>query len=216
MDDKLSNMRELRNLVDTMERMAREGELEGTEIFLFTNNSTAQDTFANGSSKSEGLFKLVLRVQRLEMTEQCKLHVCHVTGMRMIAQGADGLSRGNLTEGVMRGDDMLHFIPIHQTALERRPQLKNWLESWVSEDVEFLEPKDWFVRGHGLVEGEFETNIDNMIWPQMRQGKFIWAPAPAAAGVCVQELRQARHTNQEATHLSVVPRLMEPLWRKDL
>ena len=47
-------------------------------------------------------------------------------------------------------------------------------------------------------------------------GKFVWAPAPAAAGACVEELRRAQHKCQESTHLFVVPRLMQPLWRKQL
>jgi len=35
------------------------------------------------------------------------IHVIHVSGKRMIAQGTDGVSRGFLMEGVMAGDDML-------------------------------------------------------------------------------------------------------------
>ena len=39
----------------------------------------------------------------------------------MILQGADGLSRGDMYEGVMRGDNMLDFIPLHLSAIERHP-----------------------------------------------------------------------------------------------
>ena len=53
------------------------------------------------------------------MNETCKIYLSHVSGKRMIAQGsADGLSRGNLAEGVMRGADMKGFIHINQTAFE--------------------------------------------------------------------------------------------------
>ena len=52
MDKSLSNLRELQNLVDTLKKMASTGELEGSEIFIFTDNSTAEAAFSKGSSKS--------------------------------------------------------------------------------------------------------------------------------------------------------------------
>ena len=87
------------------------------------------------------------------MKYRTKLHFIHVAGTRMIAQGSDGLSRGNLSEGVMRGAVMDLFIPLNETAFERSATLKDWLKFWVSGDLEFLEPKDWFVQGHDIVEG---------------------------------------------------------------
>ena len=45
MADSSSNLRELLNLVDTLEKMEEEGELEGTEIYVFTDNSTAELAF---------------------------------------------------------------------------------------------------------------------------------------------------------------------------
>ncbi len=40
-EDKSSNYRELRNLVETVEEEAREGYLKDSELWLFTDNSTA-------------------------------------------------------------------------------------------------------------------------------------------------------------------------------
>ena len=60
MDNGLSNLRELKNLVDTLKKMAKGGELEGSETFIFTDNSTAEAAFFKGSSKSKLLFKLIL------------------------------------------------------------------------------------------------------------------------------------------------------------
>ena len=40
MDNGSSNLRELKNLVDTLRKMAESNELEGSEIFIFTDNST--------------------------------------------------------------------------------------------------------------------------------------------------------------------------------
>ena len=60
-----SNYRELRNLTETLELMASNGTLRGTELFLFTDNSTAESAFAKGLSVSRLLFELVLRLRKL-------------------------------------------------------------------------------------------------------------------------------------------------------
>jgi hypothetical protein len=103
--------------------MGKENNLNGTELYFFTDNSTAENAFFRGSSTSELLHELVTRLRTLEMTNGCKIILSHVSGERMKWQGTDGLSRGNLLEGVMQGKDMLTFIPLHQTALERSPKL---------------------------------------------------------------------------------------------
>ena len=114
-------------MTETLELMAAEGSLAGTELFLFTNNSTAESTFDKASSLSRLLFELVLRLGKLEMSESCKIHLSHVSGKRMIDQGSDGLSCGNLAQGLMRGADMKGYIPINTIAFERSPKLKKWL-----------------------------------------------------------------------------------------
>ena len=71
----------------------------------------------------------------------------------MIAQGGDGLSRGALNEGVMRGDDYLSFIPFHLSALEREPKLVNWINTLTKgkrHETTFLSPGDWYERGHDI------------------------------------------------------------------
>jgi hypothetical protein len=221
MDNSSSNFRELANLVDTLIEMANNDVLRGTEIFLFTDNSTSEAAFFNGSSKSELLFNLILRVRKLEMDSGIKIHFCHVSGERMQHQGTDGLSRGNLNVGVMAGRSMLDFVPIHLTAIERSSTLKPWLISWMGESVEFLEPAEWFTRGHDHVKDKWETTGDFddsnvMQYPLLKKGIFIWTPAPCAAEVAVEELRKARHKRQNSMHLIVVPRLMHPHWRKQL
>ena len=40
-----SNLRKLKNLVDTLKKMAETNKLEGSEIFIFTDNSTAEAAF---------------------------------------------------------------------------------------------------------------------------------------------------------------------------
>ena len=50
----------------------------------------------------------------------------------MIKQGADGLSRGDLYEGVMSGKPMLHYILLADSALDRALKLLPWIQSWFS------------------------------------------------------------------------------------
>ena len=83
MDGESSNLRELTNLVDTLKEMADQDELKGKEIFLFTDNSTSEAAYYSGSSSSEKLFDLVLRVKLLEMNSLTKIHLIHVSGEQM-------------------------------------------------------------------------------------------------------------------------------------
>lgn len=89
-----------------------------------------QDHFLSGNSKSLSLFRLVLRLRKLQLNFNFKLHVFHVDGTRMIEQGSDGLSRGLPFEGLI-GDkkDFLSYLPLDKTALERSSKLKPWIKS---------------------------------------------------------------------------------------
>jgi hypothetical protein len=49
------------------------------------------------------------------------LHLIHVAGTRMKDQGTDGLSRGDLLEGVMKGNVFLGYIPISSLCLYSIP-----------------------------------------------------------------------------------------------
>ena len=211
-----SNLREFTNLVETLEEMGLSSTLKGREIFLFTDNSTLEAAYYSGSSSSEKMFDLVLRVKKLEMNNLTKIHIIHVSGERMKEQGSDGLSRGNLNFGVMAGRKMLEFVPIHISAFDRTPLLKPWIASFVGAEAEYLEPFEWFTRGHDLDENNWEINIDGMKLPTVKRGTFIWTPPPCAGAAAVEELRKARHKRQLSQHLFIIPRLMQPIWRKHL
>lgn len=46
----------------------------------------------------------------------------------MIEQETDGISRGNMNEGICGGEKMLKFVvPIAETPLERSPALESWI-----------------------------------------------------------------------------------------
>jgi hypothetical protein len=58
-----SNFRELKNLVDTLLQMEENGDLEGKELFLCTDNSTAERAFFKGASSSKLLHNLILTLR---------------------------------------------------------------------------------------------------------------------------------------------------------
>ena len=213
--DTSSNYRELRNCVETLEVMGMSGKLEGVELFFFTDNSVSESVSYRGNSTSPILFELILRLWSLEMKHKCKLHLIHVAGTRMIAQGTDGISRGDMMEGVLQGDDMLEHIPLALPPCERSATLLPWIKSWACEsgfDVEVLEATDWFERGHDIKGGFLSP--DKLWFPNYVPGCFIWQPAPAGASFAAKELRHARHKRTDSFHIFICPRLMEPEWSK--
>lgn len=214
-----SNFRELTNLVQTMEEKLNDPKFFGCEIFLFTDNSVAEAAFYKGSSSNKLLFELILRLKKLELASGCKIHLIHVAGTRMIAQGSDGLSRGDVNEGVMKGHPMLSFIPLHLSALDRQPKLKSLVIEMLSgqsngHSPEFLSADGWFERGHDIVGGNF--NLDGIWTPIYQPGTFIWTPPPAAAAIAVEQMRLARLKRESSTHIFIVPRLMTSEWKRQL
>jgi hypothetical protein len=133
----------------------------------------------------------------------------------MKAQGTYGFSRGSLKEGIATGRTMLSFIPLHLSAVERAPEVIDWICSWFpGKKVELLEPEDWFERGHDLKGGSHDLRG---FWrPNVQSGIFIWAPPPGAAEAAIEELRKARIKRQNSTHMFVVPRLLGTEWKKQV
>ncbi len=124
---------------------------------MFMDNSMAESCFHRGGLSSKLLHELVLQLRKAEMKYGFSLHVVHVAGTRMIAQGTDGLSRGVMLEGVVHGNDMLSFVDLYKTALDRHPGVIDYVKSWLDVSLgisKLLTPKDWFQEGHGVVGGE--------------------------------------------------------------
>jgi hypothetical protein len=216
--DASSNFQELRNLVDTLEDAGKRRHLTGVEVFVFTDNSTAEAAFSRGSSSAETLYELVKRLKLMEMVYDTRIRVIHVAGKRMIAQGTDGLSRGCLLEGVMKGENMELFVPLHCTAFERAPEMWAWFREACpmpqGENLTLLSISDWYERGHDIIGGD--KNIDGAWIPRYGRGVYVWAPPPCIALQCMEELRKARHKRQVSTHIFVCPRLMTLEWRRHL
>jgi hypothetical protein len=193
-----SNYRELFNLVCRLEEMVKEGSLRGSEVFLFTDNATAESVYYKGNSSSQTLFELMLRLRDLEMKGDMVLHVVHVAGTRMQGEGADGASRGDLTTGVMAGNHVLNYVPLHKSALDLEPGLRAWIENcWdkARGKLKFQEPNDWFAHG-------------------CQGNNFVWAPAPAAAEAASEQMARVIHKYPLSCHLFVCPRLMTSCWRR--
>jgi hypothetical protein len=81
-------------------------------------------------------------LKELEMKHDLNLHMVLI-GTRMIDQGSDGLSRAGHSQGLMAGEEMEKYIPLHLSALQWEPKLTGWLED-VFGDLRFktLEPTE--------------------------------------------------------------------------
>ena len=120
----------------------------------------------------------------------------------MIEQESDGLSCGDLQEGVMGGHSMKKFVPLPLSVLERAPQLKGWVTSWASAlgPVNFLSPQEWYT-------GPGELDFGKM------EGSWVMPP-PAAADVAMGLLYEHPQKKPNTSHIFFVPRLMTGCFRK--
>ncbi len=210
-----SNYRELANLVGIIEQGLTSGSLVRSKVFLFTDNSTAEAVFWNGTSRSKLLFELALKLRLLEMRGDFQLHFIHIAGTRMIVQGTDGLSRGCLSEGIMSGTHMMDFVPIHLSALQRQPTLLSWIQCWSEQpQLQPLSPEDWYRRGQGF-RGVVSASG---IWStaELPEAWFLWTPPPAAADAALEALNESRIKRTHLNHIFVCPRIMTYHWCKRL
>ena len=192
------------------------GYLQGLELWLFTDNSTAESCFHKGGSSSQHLHDLVLRLRKLELDARFTLYVVHVAGMRMIAQGTDRLSRGVLLEGVMAGKDMLSYIPLAKGAVQRQPSLADYVNDWVEDalhqKVEVLKVEEWFQEGHGIVGGY--KGAHNVWLPKHAENgrAYLWPPPSVIADVAFEECMNAVHKRTDAFHIFLIPSLFSLAW----
>ena len=179
-------------------------------MFLFADNSTVETAVAKGNSPSRKLFELVKRLKTLQMKYGFEIHVIHVAGTRMIMQGTDGLSRGDVTKTLLNTKPLRFYAPIHLNALERLEGLDQWIKSWSGSAAMFLNPENWFVEAHDLrLVGE-RHNL------KIESGTYIWTPPPCITDVTLEQLRCARIKRQDSIHIMVVPKLFFSLWRRQL
>ena len=194
-----SNFREGYNLVLRLEDLLKSGKVKrGTELWLFTDNAVSESAFNKGSSKSKLLHELCARVRKAEMAYSLQVQVVWIAGTRMISQGTDGLSRGDLTSGVMAGDAFLSHIPFNKGAFERSSALKEWMEDSLPRQWKWLRTgTDWFKLPFG----------DPL-------GRYVWAPPPCLADVALEQLCEVKLMHPLTSHVFVCPVLFTGRWRK--
>jgi len=185
----------LSQLVDAVADEALRSPLQGSELFLFTDNGVAEAAFYKGTSSNPRLFALVVRLKQSELDHAFTIQLIHIAGRRMQAQGTDGLSRGDLLSGVMQGQDLLSFVPLHLAAPQRSNGIIRWVSEWIlpSQHLVQLQPIDWFGRGHGIVA--WSVNGDGVQSPtsdESASSVYLWSPPPAAAATAVEQLCYSR------------------------
>ena len=158
-------------------------------MWIFTDNSTAESCVHKGSSTSAILHELVVQLRKCELEQSFVLHMVHVAGTRMIAQGTDGLSRGSFLEGVVAGSSMLSFIDLALPAIRRSPGIADFVRSWVEPvcgKLKVLGTDEWFVEGHGIIGGMKDSHG---IWipTHAKNGKaYLWSLTPVIADVALE------------------------------
>jgi hypothetical protein len=198
--EKSSNCREAENLTDQLERLVASGLLHNHEVFLTTDNSFFEGAYYKGHSPSRQLSEIVFRVHKAERDGGFILHVIHISGKRMKASGVDGLSQGDLTEGMMGGKDPLSFIPFHLGADERANSLVGtWVQSW------------WCTKRGAEFGGLPLTQVtkDNIFELQDLKAAQLWMlPPPSAMEVALEQLCEDCLAHPQWPHVFAVPCLM--------
>ena len=213
-DQNSSNWREFENLVCEVEQAGEKGWLSNSLLLLATDNQVVESCLYKGNSSSPKLYDLILRFKLAELKYGVKVIVTHVSGRRMQVQGTDGVSRGSLRTGVSLGKDMISFCPWSKDPIKTNPKLRDWGKGWLSIEAIFLEPTDWFIRGHDINGGVY--NEKRFWYPHIEPGTYVWSPPAAAADACLEELRKARMKRKTSTHVVIIQRLMTPIWLKQL
>ena len=198
-------------MVTRVKRLVLEGRIdEGSEVFVVTNNAVSESIFYKGSAKVSMLHDLVVELRKIELEKKLIIHVIWCSGKRMIQIGVDGLSRGDIASGVMKGDDLLTYLPFNESAIKRYPALLAEIGFWSQKTRKFdlTCPVDWFdtVFNHKDSNGSFDAHT-----------KFsVWAPSPCTAQVAVEQLCEAKHLFTATSHIFLCPAVMTAYWRKML
>ena len=211
--ERSSNWKEFGNAVKGIRKEAKAGNLHHALLFICTDNSTVEGAVTKGNSPSEHLFELVVDLKSDQMRYEFMTYVIHVSGNRMIRQGTDGVSRGDMSQALSVDKPIRELIPIDVSALDRCEGLTDWLKSWVGKSALFLEPAHWFLEGHDI---RFDKSMPLPRAMLHESGTYIWTPPPAIADVAIEQLRYARLKRQKSLHIILIPRLFVYLWRKQL
>jgi hypothetical protein len=94
--ERSSNHREFRNLLEGLKFEAASGGLAGCEVWIFTDNQVSENVYYKGTSIEEELFELNIELKETEIKHNFQCRIVHIAGTRMIQEGTDGGSRGEI------------------------------------------------------------------------------------------------------------------------
>jgi hypothetical protein len=194
----------------------REGDLAHTELFICTDNSTVEGAYYKGNTDSPLLFDLVLHLRQIDLNGLVRLHVIHIAGTRMVAQGTDALSRGDLTSGVMQGVPMPQFLPFHLSVTNRCPLVLPWIHTWAPvPSLLPLQPEGWYGWGQGFDGGDYGPG--GLWYPHpISETWLLWDAAPGSASIILDQLSLSRLKCTHLNHIFICPRLLTQYWRRNL
>jgi hypothetical protein len=202
-----SSVREANNLTDSIKRLGHDTILANHEVFVMTYITAFEGAYYKGHLSSAKLNDIVFRLHKAKRDGGFILHVLYISGKRMKATGVDGLSRGDLTEGMLAGADPFSFIPFNQGADDRASgAVGEWVRSWWRAKKQ----KDW--GGMPLEEVTPET----MFELKDMQAARLWVMAPAVMEMALELFGDDRLAHPRWPHVFVIPRLMTHMWRKNL
>ena len=92
--------------------------------------------------------------------------------------------------------------------------MKEWIQGWAPSNSLFLKPKDWFIRGHDITG--YHKDKKGHWRPEHESGVYVWAPPPAAADVCIEEIRKARMKRKDSLHIIIIQKLFTTNWLRQL
>ena len=200
-------MREAENLTDRIERLSQESTLFEHKVFVLRDNSAFEGAYYKGHSPSEKLNDIVFRLHKAERDGGFILHILHISGKRMKATGVNGLSRGDLTQGVLAGVDPFSFLPFNQGVDKRsKGAVGLWVRSW----WRTKNGGDWGGIPLGEVTGETMFELQDL------KAARLWLLAPAVMETALDLFCDNRLAHPHWPHVFVTPRLMTHMWRKAL
>ena len=134
-----------------------------------------------------------------------------MAGTHMKACGVDGLSRRDLLEGVMVGEDALMFAPLAKVADERSDgKAGKWVRSWWKDSEGGMKP--W---GNMPLT---EVTKDNLLDMYKVEGPRLWIPPPVAMETIMEVFNEDRIVTQDGPtflcYLSSCHTFGESIWER--
>ena len=80
---------------------------------------------------SRHFFDIIRDLNPMQINFGFDLHVTHVSGDRVISQGTEMLSRGELNKVPCMGIPVREFSSLYLDDFQRNPCIKDWICSWI-------------------------------------------------------------------------------------